>query len=75
MIWIPACLIRGGTSKGLFFNGSKLQLSGASRDQFFLKALGSPDPYGEQIDGLGGGSSSTSKVSVITKSQNPMFDV
>jgi 2-methylaconitate cis-trans-isomerase PrpF len=75
MHWIPACIIRGGTSKGLFFNGSKLPLQGQHLDSFFLKAMGSPDPYGEQLDGLGGGTSSTSKIVVVTKSKNPNFDV
>lgn len=75
MMWVPAYLIRGGTSKGVFFNGSKLPIGKQELDSFFLKLMGSPDPYGEQIDGLGGGSSSTSKVVVITKSLRPDHDV
>lgn len=74
-MWQPACLIRGGTSKGLFFNGHHLPTNLNIRNNLFLKALGSPDSYGEQIDGLGGGSSSTSKVVVINKSTDPSYDV
>jgi len=75
-MWVPAYLIRGGTSKGLFFNGSSLpRWPKQQLDNFFLRALGSPDPYGEQIDGLGGGSSSTSKIAIITRSTDPSYDV
>ncbi|URL06693.1 2-methylaconitate cis-trans isomerase PrpF family protein [Avibacterium sp. 21-595] len=46
------------------------QVAGAARDNFLLRVVGSPDPYGKQIDGLGNGSSSTSKVVILSK-----FDV
>jgi 2-methylaconitate cis-trans-isomerase PrpF len=63
---IPAYFIRGGTSKGLFFNANKIPSDISLRNKIFLKAIGSPDPYGEQMDGLGGGTSSTSKVVVVS---------
>ena len=62
---IPAVLMRGGTSKALFFHERDLPTDGALRDQFILAAYGSPDPYRRQIDGLGGAASSTSKVAII----------
>ena len=63
-IKIPATYMRGGTSKGVFFKLSDLpllaQVPGEARDKILLRVLGSPDPYGKQIDGLGNASSSTS---------------
>ena len=67
--------MRGGTSKGLFFRDSDLPEEPAARTQFFLAALGSPDPYGRQLDGLGGGISSLSKVMVVAASDAPDIDV
>ncbi len=67
--------MRGGTSKGLFFRASDLPEDPAARTQFFLAALGSPDPYGRQLDGLGGGISSLSKVMVVAASDAPDIDV
>lgn len=76
---IPATYMRGGTSKGTFFKLSDLpercQVAGQARDQFFLRVVGSPDPYGKQIDGLGNGSSSTSKVVILSKSDESDHDV
>ena len=67
---VPATYMRGGTSKGTFFKLSDLpkrcQVAGESRDKFLLRVIGSPDPYGKQIDGLGNGSSSTSKTVIIS---------
>ena len=64
-ISVPATYMRGGTSKGIFFKLTDLpercQVAGKARDNFLLRVIGSPDPYGKQIDGLGNGSSSTSK--------------
>ncbi len=64
-IKIAATYMRGGTSKGVFFKLQDLpeaaQQPGAVRDAIFLRALGSPDPYVKQIDGMGNASSSTSK--------------
>ncbi len=67
--------MRGGTSKGLFFRASDLPRDPAARTHFFLAALGSPDPYGRQLDGLGGGISSLSKVMVVAASDAPDIDV
>lgn len=64
---IPAKYIRGGTSKGLFFKSNDLPPSQEERDSFLLKIMGSPDPTGFQIDGMGGGISSSSKVAIISK--------
>jgi len=64
-IKIAASYMRGGTSKGVFFSLTDLpeaaQVAGEARDKIMLRVIGSPDPYGQQIDGMGGGSSSTSK--------------
>ena len=78
-IKIPATYYRGGTSKGVFFKLDDLpaaaQTPGAARDQILLRVLGSPDPYGKQIDGLGNASSSTSKAVILAKSSTPGHDV
>lgn len=76
---IRATYMRGGTSKGTFFNLTDLpercQVAGSARDNFLLRVVGSPDPYGKQIDGLGNGSSSTSKVVILSKSDVAGHDV
>ncbi|MCG8558342.1 MAG: PrpF family protein [Hyphomicrobiales bacterium] len=72
---IPAVFIRGGTSKGVFFHARDLPPERAARDAIFLKALGSPDAYGRQLDGLGGGISSLSKAVVIEPSARDDADV
>ena len=72
---IPAVYMRGGTSKGVFFHGRDLPADAAARDRLLLRVVGSPDPYGKQIDGMGGATSSTSKVVVITPSTRPDCDV
>ena len=73
-ISVPATYMRGGTSKGTFFKLSDLpercQVAGESRDNFLLRVIGSPDPYGKQIDGLGNGSSSTSKTVILSPANN-----
>lgn len=74
-IRLPATWMRGGTSKGLFFDPADLPADPARRDALLLRALGSPDPYGTQIDGLGGATSSTSKVALVSRSARPGFDV
>jgi 2-methylaconitate isomerase len=63
--WVPAVFMRGGTSKGLFFHAEDLPGDPAARDRLLLAALGSPDPFGRQLDGMGGGISSLSKAAVI----------
>lgn len=76
---IPATYMRGGTSKGVFFRLQDLPEScrqpGAARDRFLLRVIGSPDPYGKQIDGMGGATSSTSKVVIVAASERPDHDV
>ena len=78
-IKIPATYMRGGTSKGVFFNFKDLperaQVPGHARDQLLLRVIGSPDPYGKQIDGMGAATSSTSKTVILSKSSQPEHDV
>ena len=62
---IRAVYMRGGTSRCLVFHEGDLPRPGAERDRVLLAALGSPDPYGRQLDGLGGGISSLSKACII----------
>jgi methylitaconate Delta-isomerase len=64
---IPFVVMRGGTSRALFFKEEDLPPAGPIRDRVILKAFGSPDPNGRQIDGLGGATSTTSKVAVISR--------
>jgi probable AcnD-accessory protein PrpF len=78
-IRIPATYMRGGTSKGVFFRLQDLpeaaQVPGPARDALLLRVIGSPDPYGKQIDGMGGATSSTSKTVILSKSSRPDHDV
>ncbi|QEL55001.1 2-methylaconitate cis-trans isomerase PrpF [Chromobacterium paludis] len=78
-IKIPATYMRGGTSKGVFFRLQDLpeaaRQPGAARDQLLQRVIGSPDPYGKQIDGMGGATSSTSKTVIVGKSTQPGHDV
>ncbi|QEQ96953.1 2-methylaconitate cis-trans isomerase PrpF [Neptunomonas concharum] len=78
-IKIPATYIRGGTSKGVFFRRQDLpevaQEPGEARDKILMRVIGSPDPYGQQIDGMGGATSSTSKTVILDKSAEPDHDV
>ena len=78
-ISIPATYMRGGTSKGVFFRREDLplaaQVPGEARDRLFLRVIGSPDPYGAHIDGMGGATSSTSKCVILDKSTRPDHDV
>jgi probable AcnD-accessory protein PrpF len=72
---IPAVYMRGGTSKGVFFLARDLPAEAAERDRILLRVVGSPDPYGKHIDGMGGGTSSTSKVVILSPSTHPDCDV
>ncbi len=76
---IPATYMRGGTSKGVFFRLQDLpaaaQVPGAARDKLLLRVIGSPDPYGKQIDGMGGATSSTSKAVILSASSRADHDV
>lgn len=78
-IRIPATYIRGGTSKGVFFNLAELpefaQRPGPQRDALLLRVIGSPDPYGKQTDGMGGATSSTSKTVIVSSSAEADHDV
>ena len=78
-IKIPATYMRGGTSKGVFFNVHALpaafQVPGPDRDAMLLRVIGSPDPYAKQIDGMGGATSSTSKSVLVQKSNRADHDV
>jgi len=71
--------MRGGTSKGVFFRLDDLpepcRTPGEVRDRFLMRVIGSPDPYGKHIDGMGGATSSTSKVVILSKSSKPDHDV
>ena len=76
---IPATYMRGGTSKGVFFRLEDLppaaRVPGPSRDALLLRVIGSPDPYRQQIDGMGGATSSTSKCVIISPASRPGHDV
>ncbi|SFM53263.1 2-methylaconitate cis-trans isomerase PrpF [Marinobacter zhejiangensis] len=76
---IPATYMRGGTSKGVFFRLQDLpeaaQTPGPVRDAILLRVIGSPDPYGKQIDGMGNATSSTSKTVILSQSAQPDHDV
>jgi len=76
---VPSSYMRGGTSKGVFFRLHDLpaaaRVPGAARDALLLRVIGSPDPYGKQIDGMGGASSSTSKTVIVSRSARAGHDV
>jgi 2-methylaconitate cis-trans-isomerase PrpF len=72
---LRAVYMRGGTSRCLIFHAADLPAPGPTRDAILLAALGSPDPYGRQLDGLGGGISSLSKACIIGPSTRPDADV
>lgn len=78
-IKVAATYMRGGTSKGVFFRLQDLpeaaQVPGPARDALLLRVIGSPDPYGKQIDGMGGATSSTSKTVILSKSSQADHDV
>ena len=78
-IRVPATYIRGGTSKGVFFRLEDLpeaaQVPGEARDALCLRVIGSPDPYGKHTDGMGGATSSTSKIVIVSPSSEPGHDV
>ncbi|SFW99931.1 4-oxalomesaconate tautomerase [Marinospirillum alkaliphilum] len=70
---IPALFMRGGTSRGPFFNAADLPDDAVARDQVLLAVLGSPDR--RQIDGMGGAHPLTSKVGIVSPSQRPGIDL
>lgn len=78
-IKIPATYIRGGTSKGVFFNKQDLPAGakepGELLDKILLRVIGSPDPYGKHTDGMGGATSSTSKTVIVSPSDEAGHDI
>ncbi len=72
---IPAVFMRGGTSNAVVFKQQDLPQDRALWDEIFLSAIGSPDPNGRQLDGMGGGVSSLSKVCVVGPSTRPDADI
>ncbi len=70
---IPCIIMRGGTSRGPFFNTKDLPADTAKRDAVLLAVMGSPHEY--QVDGIGGATPFTSKVAMISKSERPGIDV
>ena len=70
---VRATMLRGGTSRGLYFEAQDLPADPAERDDLLLRLMGTPDP--RQIDGLGGATTLTSKVAVVSPSGDPDFDV
>ncbi len=74
-VFIPAAFIRGGSSKGVFFHAKDLPADRAAIDPILLGVLGSPDPNGRQLDGMGGGISSLSKGVIIGPPTHAQADV
>lgn len=72
---VRAVVMRGGTSRAVFFHDPDLPEDPAIRDRVILKIFGGGDPYGRQIDGLGGATSTTSKAAIIARSSRPDADV
>ncbi len=72
---IPAVFMRGGTSKAIMFLAADLPRDPAQWDDIFTAAMGTPDPYGRQLNGMGGGVSSLSKVCVIAPSSREDADI
>jgi 2-methylaconitate cis-trans-isomerase PrpF len=72
---LPAVFMRGGTSNAVVFHAKDLPRDRAQWDEIFLAAIGSPDPYGRQLDGMGGGVSSVSKVCVVGPPSRPDADI
>lgn len=72
---LPASYYRGGTSRAVFFKQHDLPQDREQWAPIFRRVIGSPDPYGRQLDGMGGGISSLSKVCVVGKPTHPDADV
>lgn len=73
--FIPAVFYRGGSSKGVFFHARDLPADRAAIEPIILSVIGSPDPNGRQLNGMGGGISSLSKAVIIAPSSHPDADV
>jgi 2-methylaconitate cis-trans-isomerase PrpF len=74
LLALPAVFMRGGTSRAIMFHARDLPERGAW-DPIFLAAMGSPDPNGRQLNGMGGGISSLSKVCILAPSERPDADI
>src|SRR5262249_24405539 len=72
---IPAVYMRGGTSKGVFFLKDDLPTDPAALDRLMIRVIGSPDRYGKHTDGMGGATSSTSMIVILSRSSRPDSDV
>lgn len=72
---VPAVYMRGGTSKGVFFLARDLPTTPAKRDALLLRVIGSPDPSGNQTDGMGGATPGTSKIVILSPSRRDDCDV
>lgn len=72
---IPAIWMRAGTSKGLFLRGEHLPKSTHNWEPILLAIMGSSNGDPRQLDGIGGGTSTTSKVAVISRSERPGIDL
>ena len=72
---VAAVFMRGGSSKGVFFHARDLPIDRLEWDRIFMSAIGSPDPYGRQLNGMGGGISSLSKAVVIGPASRPDADL
>lgn len=72
---IPAVFMRGGTANAIVFHQKDLPADRKLWDDIFLAAIGSPDPYGRQLDGMGGGFTAVSKVCVIGPPTRPDADI
>ncbi|MDG7007848.1 MAG: 3-methylitaconate isomerase [Nitrososphaerota archaeon] len=70
---VPCVIMRGGTSKGVFFKKADLPSSKSEMTDVILRVFGSGDPM--QIDGLGGTHAQTSKTMVVSRSKQPGVDV
>ena len=72
---IPATFMRGGTSKAVVFKRRDLPADPKDWDAIFINVMGSPDPSGRQLDGMGGGISSLSKICVVGPPSRPDADI
>jgi 2-methylaconitate cis-trans-isomerase PrpF len=72
---IPAVFMRGGTSKAIMFHARDLPADRTAWDAIFTAAMGTPDPHGRQLDGMGGGVSSLSKICVLAPSERDDADI
>src|SRR5260370_2852011 len=72
---VPAVSMRGGTSTGVFFLKDDLPSDPKQRERLLRRVIGSPDRYGKQTDGMGGATSSTSKIVFVSRWERPDGDV